>query len=272
LTRRAAVLGSPVGHSLSPVIHRAGYAAAGLTGWSYEAIECNAAGLAGLVAGLGPEWAGLSLTMPLKEVALTVADEVAALPATLGAANTLVRRGDGTWRAENTDTPGMVDAVGGGTRPDHLVVLGAGGTARAALGAAAQWQLGQVTVVARRTAGVADLAPVAGALGLDLAHRPWSGAAEAIGTADLVVSTVPEGAADPLAGRIAWRPGAVLLDVLYHPWPTPLAADATAAGVRVVSGLDLLLAQAAHQFRLFTGVPAPAEAMRAALQAAYVTD
>jgi shikimate dehydrogenase len=268
LTIRAAVLGSPVAHSLSPVIHRAGYVAAGLTDWSYEAIECDEAGLVDLVAGLGPEWAGLSLTMPLKEAALTVADEVAPLPATLGAANTLVRREDGTWRAENTDAPGLVDAVGGGARPDHLVVLGAGGTARAALGAAAQWHVGQVTAVARRAAAVTDLGPVAGAFGLDLAYRPWSEAADALAGADLVVSTVPKGAADHLAGRVSWSSGAVLLDALYEPWPTPLAADAAAAGVRVVSGLELLLAQAVHQFRLFTGAPAPVAVMRAALRAA----
>ena len=78
------MLGKPVSHSLSPVIHNAGYAAAGLTGWSYTAIECAEAELADLVAGLGPEWAGLSLTMPLKEVALTVADEAAPLAATGG--------------------------------------------------------------------------------------------------------------------------------------------------------------------------------------------
>ena len=264
---RAAVLGSPVAHSLSPVIHQAGYAAAGLVGWSYEAIECDKAGLADLVAGLGPEWAGLSLTMPLKEVALAVADEVADLPAVLGAANTLVRRGGGDWRAENTDAPGVVDAVGD-VRATAVTVLGAGGTARAALGAAAQWSAGRVTVVARRAEAVEQLAPVAVALGLDLVHRPWPEAAQALSTANLVVSTVPAGVADPLAGEVYWRPDAVLLDVLYHPWPTPLAASATAAGCRVVSGLELLLAQAVHQFRLFTGVPAPVAAMRDALRAA----
>jgi shikimate dehydrogenase len=264
---RAAVLGSPVAHSLSPVIHRAGYAAAGLDGWAYEAVECGEAGLGDLVAGLGPEWVGLSLTMPLKEVALAVADEVADLPAVLGAANTLVRRGDGGWRAENTDAPGMVDAVGS-VRPARVAVLGAGGTARAALGAAARWSAGRVTVVARRAEAVEQLAPVALALGLDLVHRPWPEAAQAVSTADLVVSTVPAGVADPLAGDVFWRPDTVLLDVLYHPWPTPLAASAAAAGCRVVSGLELLLAQAVHQFRLFTGVPAPATVMWDALRAA----
>lgn len=146
--------GRPVGHSLSPVIHRAGYRAAGLTGWSYAAVECGADELPRLVAGLGPEWAGLSLTMPLKEAALSVADEVAPLAATLGAANTLVRLPDGGWRADNTDAPGMVEAVGAELRPEHVVVLGAGGTARAAVGAASRLGAAAVTVVARRAEAV----------------------------------------------------------------------------------------------------------------------
>lgn len=266
MDRRAAVLGKPVAHSLSPVIHNAGYEAAGLVGWSYTATECAEAELAGLVAGLGPEWTGLSLTMPLKAVALTVADRVAPLATTLGAANTLVRRPEGGWLAENTDAPGIIDAVGREVRAGAVVVLGAGGTARAALGAAARLGAGGVTVVARRPAAVEELAPVATALGIALAPRPWAEAASALGDADLTISTAPKGATDALAGEVRWRPGTVLLDVLYDPWPTRLAADAAAGGVRVVSGLELLLAQAVGQFELFTGAAAPVAAMRAAAQ------
>lgn len=186
---RAAVLGKPVGHSLSPTIHNAGYAAAGLAGWSYTSIECAEAELPDLVAGLGPDWAGLSLTMPLKEVALAVAGEVAPLAATLGAANTLVRGAAGDWRAENTDAPGMVEALGAVPASAQMVVLGAGGTARAALAAAARIGVGRVTVVARRPEAAAALDPVAAALGVPLVHQPWSGAAAAAGTADVVIST-----------------------------------------------------------------------------------
>ncbi|MQA26812.1 MAG: shikimate dehydrogenase, partial [Micromonosporaceae bacterium] len=127
--RRAAVLGKPVAHSLSPVIHNAGYAAAGLAGWRYTAHECAEAELADLVSGLDPAWAGLSLTMPLKEVALTVADEATPLATALGAANTLARRGAG-WLAENTDAPGMADALraAGVASAPRIAVLGAGGT------------------------------------------------------------------------------------------------------------------------------------------------
>jgi shikimate dehydrogenase len=264
--RRAAVLGRPVTHSRSPVIHRAGFAAAGLTGWTYDALECGEEELPGLVAGLGPEWVGLSLTMPLKEVALAVATGVTPLAAALGAANTLVRMLGGGWRAENTDAPGIADAVGD-MSPGPMVVLGSGGTARAALGAAVALSAGPVTVVSRQPEQASRLRSVAAALGVELAHRPWPEAAEALGAAGLVVSTVPAGAADDLAGQVAWRRGSVLLDVLYHPWPTPLASSAAAAGARVVSGLDLLLAQGVRQFEMFTGVPAPVAAMRAALAA-----
>ncbi|MFC4017937.1 shikimate dehydrogenase [Micromonospora sp. GCM10011542] len=266
---RAAVLGKPIAHSLSPVIHNAGYAAAGLTGWSYTRIECAASELPGLVAGLGPEWAGLSVTMPGKEAALAVAAEVSPVAAAVGAANTLVRRPDGSWYADNTDVSGMVEVLtGAGVRPGATVtVFGAGGTARAALAAAARLASGPVTVVARRADAVDELRPVADALDLALTGADWSDAARHAG-ADVVLSTVPRGVADPLAGAVAWRPGTVLFDALYDPWPTPLAASAEAAGCRIVSGLDLLLAQAVGQFEQFTGVAAPRAAMAAALAAA----
>ncbi len=267
---RAAVLGKPVAHSLSPVIHNAGYAAAGLAGWSYEAHEVDESSLPGFVAGLGAQWMGLSLTMPLKEVALTVATSVSSRAAALGAANTLVRQPDGTWWAENTDAPGMVDALGwaglGSAR--RVSVLGAGGTARAAIAAAASLGAGEVTVYARRPSAVEELAPVASAVGVPLRGAAWTAAAESAADADVVISTVPKGVADPLAGLVRWRTGMVLFDAVYDPWPTPLAAAASAGGCRIVSGLDLLLAQAVHQFELFTSTTAPVDAMRAALHAA----
>ncbi|MFC0005295.1 shikimate dehydrogenase [Micromonospora siamensis] len=266
---RAAVVGRPIAHSLSPVIHNAGYAAAGLTGWSYTRFECAADELAALVAGLGPEWAGLSVTMPGKEAALAVADEVSPVAATVGAANTLVRRPDGTWYADNTDVAGMVEVLtaAGVVRGATVTVLGAGGTARAALAAAARLGATGVTLVARRPEAVAELAPVAAALGVALTGAPWSAAPTRV-EADVVVSTVPRGVADPLVAGLRWRPGTVCFDALYDPWPTPLAASAAAAGCPVVSGLDLLLAQAVGQFEQFTGVPAPRAAMAAALAAA----
>jgi shikimate dehydrogenase len=148
---------------------------------------------------------------------------------------------------------------------DNVAVLGAGGTARAALAAAQHLGAARVTVYARRPAAVDALRPVAEQLGLRLAYGDFAGAA-GCGRADLVISTVPKGVADGLA--VSWQPATVLFDALYDPWPTPLAASAQAAGCPVVSGLELLLCQAVRQFTLFAGVPAPVAEMRAALHAA----
>ncbi|WP_239107758.1 shikimate dehydrogenase [Spirilliplanes yamanashiensis] len=274
MAHRAAVLGKPIGHSLSPVIHSAGFAAAGLFDWSYEAVECAESELPALVAGLGPEWAGLSVTMPLKEVALSLAASASAVATAVGAANTLVRRPDGAWHADNTDVAGMVRVLrdaGVGDAP-AVAVLGAGGTARAAVAAAAALGAPAVTVVARRPEAAAELAGVGAALGVRLLTAAWADAPAALAAADVAVATVPKGAADPLAAAVPWRRGAVLFDAIYDPWPTPLAAAAAAAGARVASGLDLLLAQALGQFEQFTGVaPAPEAAMRNALLAAAAT-
>jgi shikimate dehydrogenase len=266
---RAGVLGKPVGHSMSPVIHNAGYTAAGLTDWNYTAHECAEEELAGFLATLDDRWNGLSLTMPLKEVALAVADEASPLVTTLGAANTLYRRGD-RWLAANTDAPGMVDALrrAGVSHVDRVAVLGAGGTARAALAAVADVGGGEVSVYARRHEAIEGLRPVAEQVGVEVLARPWSEAAEAVRDVDMLVSTVPAGVADHLAQSVPERPELTVFEVLYHPWPTPLAAAAIDAGCTVVGGLEFLLAQAVRQFELFTGVTAPIVEMRKALHAA----
>jgi shikimate dehydrogenase len=260
----AAVLGLPVSHSLSPAMHNAGYTAAGLDAWRYTAVDCAEAELAAFVAGLDGSWRGLSLTMPLKEVALTVAGRVDPLATALGAANTLVADAGG-WTAYNTDAPGITDALraAGAEAVERMAILGGGGTARAALGAAVD--LGaEVTVYVRRPEAGEDLRPVAHALGVPMTVETWGRAADAAAY-DVVISTVPKGGADALAVA-AWAPPTVVFDVVYDPWPTPLAESARRAGCPIVSGLDLLLAQGVRQFELFTGVRAPVEAMRAALQ------
>lgn len=272
VAHRAAVLGTPIRHSLSPVIHNAGYAAAGLTDWAYTAHECDEAALPGFVAERDSSWAGMSLTMPLKEVALTVADQVTPLATLLGAANTLVRR-DAGWLADNTDAGGMADALraAGLARADAVAVLGAGGTARAALAAAAELGAVELTVYARRRPAIEELRGVADALGITLHAADWTAATVAGDTADLLICTVPAGVADTLAASVQLPARLTVFDVLYHPWPTLLAAAAQSAGCRVVGGLELLLAQAVRQFELFTGVPAPVPAMRDALHAAAAT-
>jgi shikimate dehydrogenase len=263
-------LGLPVRHSLSPVLHGAAYAALGLADWRYERIECAEPDLAGFVAGLDAEWAGLSLTMPLKRVALEVADEVSPRAAATGAANTLVLR-DGRRRAENTDIAGIVATLSrAGVRPGgRAVVLGAGGTAQAALAALGDLGILEVTVLVRSIARAGDLRAAAARLGAHPEIRDGltdpARATAVLAGADVVVSTLPGDAADALAGP---GPGTVVLDVVYAPWPTPFAAAAAANGATVLSGLEMLLHQAVAQVELMTGEPGPVEPMRAALEAA----
>ncbi|MEU4315767.1 shikimate dehydrogenase [Nocardia sp. NPDC024068] len=263
--RRAAVLGSPVAHSKSPLLHLAAYRALGLD-WTYERIECTADRLPGLVDGMGPEWVGLSVTMPGKEAALAYADERTERAVLVGSANTLVRTATG-WRADCTDVDGVLGALrsGGVTEVSRAVVLGAGGTARPALLALAELGARDVTVVARdagRAAGARALAEQLGAdtevIGFDSPELEGRCAAAAA-----VVSTVPHQAAAAVAGSVARAP--VVLDALYNPWPTPLAEAVAAAGHTVVSGLRMLLEQAYGQVEQFTGRPAPRAEMAAAL-------
>ncbi|MCZ2812849.1 MULTISPECIES: shikimate dehydrogenase [unclassified Modestobacter] len=262
---RAAVLGRPVGHSLSPLLHRAAYAALGLDDWSYDALDVGAEDLPVLLAGLGPEWRGFSVTMPCKQAAVAVADEVDQLPRLLGAANTLLRT-DAGWRAENTDVTGvgMALQLGGVERVEHAAVLGAGGTAAAAATALASLGAQQVDVVVREPARAGDLLRVLGALGVsaDVQRLDRTGTL----TAPVVVSTVPASGQAAVADLTWWR-GQTVLDVLYAGWPTPLAQRVQAAGGRTISGLEVLFWQATAQVELMTGHPAPIEAMRAALDA-----
>jgi shikimate dehydrogenase len=263
---RAAVLGSPIAHSLSPVLHTAAYRALGLDDWTYEAHECDEAGLPAFVDRLGPEWAGLSLTMPLKRVALEVADDVAPLAAAVGAANTLVLA-HGRRAAHNTDVAGIVDSLrGAGASGSRAVVLGAGGTAQAALAALQELGFAEVDVLVRSLARTGELRATADRIGatptITEALADPARASAAIRRADVVVSTLPKGGADAMSGA---GTGTVVLDVVYDPWPTSLAAAAEAAGARVISGTEMLLHQAVAQVELMTGKPGPVDAMRAAL-------
>lgn len=262
--RRAAVLGSPVAHSLSPVLHQAAYAALGLDGWAYGRYEVDEGGLAPFVEGLDQAWRGLSLTMPLKVAAFDVADEVSELAREAGAINTLVRRGNG-WAAENTDVHGIVAALrdAGVDAPGSATIIGSGATARSALLALRELGVGGVRVAARNASAVEELAEIAPVEHVALAD--W-----ATGESPVVVSTVPApgaAAATEALGAVDLS-GVTLLDVVYADWPTPLARAAEAAGARVVSGLEMLVHQAARQHELFTGTTAPLAAMQAAGRAA----
>lgn len=263
--RRAAVLGSPITHSKSPQLHLAAYRALGLD-WTYERIECSAEQLPGLVDGLGPEWAGLSVTMPGKEAALAYARIRTERAVLVGSANTLVRTASG-WRADCTDVDGVLGALrGGGVRAlTEAVVLGAGGTARPALLALTELGAQAVTIVARDAGRAASARELAERLGLSPRVIGFGAPelSEVCGDAGAVVSTVPYPAAAAVAPAVATAP--VVLDALYNPWPTPLAEAVAAAGHIVIGGLQMLLEQAYGQVEQFTGRPAPREAMAAAL-------
>lgn len=269
--RKAAVVGLPVAHSLSPVLHQAAYEGQGLRGWSYERVELGADELAEFVSGLGPEWAGLSVTMPGKHAALDVASEITAAAADVGAANTLVHLGDGGWRADCTDVDGVVGALRAAaefTSGHTGLVLGAGGTASAVLAGYQRLGIGEVTIAVREPARATDALMTAERLGIRtrverLASMDWD---RVVAEADAVVSTLPAGAVDDHLAALARAQ--VLLDVVYHPWPTPLAAAVEHAGGRLATGLDMLLHQSFGQFEQFTGHPAPRERMRDALRAA----
>ncbi len=265
--RRAAVLGKPVAHSRSPQLHLAAYRALGLAGWTYERIECGADELPAVVADLGPEWVGVSVTMPGKFAALHVADERTQRAELVGSANTLVRTPHG-WRADNTDIDGVAGALGEGgpavTGARSAIVLGSGGTAPAAVAGLAQLGFGRVTVAARNPDRAAQLVELAAALGMDGRYcslgddKLYPQAAGAV-----VVNTLPAEVAARYARGLADT--SLLLDAIYDPWPTPLAAAVAAAGGVVISGLRMLLHQAFSQVEQFTGRPAPREPMAAAL-------
>jgi shikimate dehydrogenase len=266
-TPRAGVLGRPVAHSLSPVLHRAAYADLGLS-WTYEAIDCGVAELADVLAERA-DWAGFSATMPLKHALLDVAAEVRPIAAAVGSANTLLW-GPGGWIADNTDVAGIVAALSEyAVAPRSVTILGAGGTAQAMLAAMLTLGVADCTVLVRDALRAGALVETAERLGVGVTLGRLDVANAALG-ADLVASTLPPGAADPLAGR-PWTSMQTYFDVVYAPWPTAVAQAANAGGARVISGALMLLHQAAVQVALMTGQDAPVRAMRLALLAAAPT-
>lgn len=262
--RKAAILGSPVTHSRSPQLHLAAYRALGLDGWTYDRIECTAAELPSVVSAFGPEWVGVSVTMPGKFAALCFADERTERAELLGSANTLVHTGAG-WRADNTDIDGVAGALAHRDDLRRAVVVGSGGTAPAAVAGLAELGVTEITVLARSREKAAGALDVGSALGVATTFGDL-GAADlraVIADVDVLVSTIPAVAAAGYADRLASVP--VLLDAIYDPWPTPLAQAVAESGGEVISGLQMLLHQAFGQVEQFTGRPAPRQQMAAAL-------
>jgi shikimate dehydrogenase len=260
---RCAVLGSPVAHSLSPVLHRAAYDALGLD-WTYEAHDVTEQDLPTFLSGLDGTWRGLSLTMPLKRAVLPFVDGLSEQARRAGAANTVVLA-EGRRTGHNTDVPGIAAALGErfSGPPTRAVVLGGGATAASALLGLADLGCRTATLVVREESRAAETVAAA-------ARHPHAPVVDVrrFGTgpvdADVLVSTIPASAQTAAVVACVDAVTAVF-DVVYDPWPTPLALAARTSGRTLVSGLDLLVHQAVLQVELMTGVDrAPLDAMRTA--------
>ncbi|EWT07595.1 shikimate dehydrogenase [Intrasporangium chromatireducens Q5-1] len=259
---KCAVWGSPIEHSLSPVLHRAAYAALGLSDWTYDRRNVTVERFEAALRELGEGWRGLSLTMPLKEAALAAAHDASVQARQTGAANTLVRS-DAGWGADNTDVHGLATALreSGLERAESLVIVGSGATARSAVAAAALLGVRRVAFMVRGQPRPQTLHQ-ATAAGLDVTATPmgrWP-------STTAVISTVPPASLDGLTDLPEER--GVVLDVVYGEGETPLQRAARAQGWTVVEGTEMLLHQAAEQVRLMTGLPAPVPEMRHALAGA----
>ncbi len=268
---RAGVCGKPIAHSLSPVLHRTAYRALGLDDWSYDRAEVDESSFLDHVAGLDASWRGLSLTMPLKEIAVQVCRQVSDLARIVGAINTLVRRDDGSWSGDNTDVPGIVAALteaglqGGSPGRRRAVIVGSGATARSALAALAELAVTEAVLLVRNEIR-AETRLVGQRLGIALQAAPLTALADPV---DIVIGTVPA-QAYPADFQLAPSAtvDAVVLDCVYGAGPSPLLAAAVLAGSVAVPGTEMLLHQAAVQVRMMTGCQPPVAEMRAALHAA----
>ncbi|HVQ86833.1 MAG TPA: shikimate dehydrogenase [Actinomycetes bacterium] len=267
---RAAVLGHPIAHSLSPALHLAAYRSLGLD-WSYEAVDLTEEQLAPWLEERGNEWVGVSLTMPLKEQVLPLLTAIDPGASQVRAVNTVLFE-EGRRRGFNTDISGLAAAISDSCslHDAEVVVLGGGATARSAIAAVAQLReqgagISRVVVCTRRPEAAIELVSLAGEFQVTASIEPWPPTKPTL-QGDLVVSTVPAAASTQLSHAVPAHPG-VLVDVVYDPWPTPFASAWRESGGKAVGGLEMLVHQAVGQVRLMTGRTVPAAILRAAGQA-----
>jgi shikimate dehydrogenase len=268
MTQKAAVLGSPISHSLSPTLHRAAYEALGLD-IEYTAIETPTEMLEQRIAELDDNSLGYSLTMPLKRDVLALVDNHSPLVIQTGCANTVYRNENQKWALENTDVFGIVQTIeqAGFGHIKSACIIGSGATAGSALGALSELGVEKVTCYARNQAAFRLLRSQSESLGVDFQAVTLDNENHHVLAGDLVVSTVPSSAQKQIIDRLAvGQSNSVLLDIAYNPWPSELASYwELHQGGPVLSGVDMLLWQACAQVELFTGKIAPTQAMRAAL-------
>lgn len=244
---RAAVLGSPISHSLSPVLHRTAYEKLGVRG-QYEAIEVTKEGLKEFVARLDETWTGLSLTMPLKEEILSIADEVDELAMRVNSANTLIRSSSG-WRALTTDVNGFTQAlIAHGVRDfKRVTILGSGATARAAA-ASCDAPHREITIIHRSPERESAMRRSVSFAKMEFVR--WG---SDLMEADLLVNATPAGVADSYSEKLNGAVRGVYFEALYKPWPTKMLAKWRALDGFGIDGLDLLVHQGIDQVELMTG-------------------
>lgn len=261
--KHAGVAGYPIEHSLSPLIHKAGYKAVGLD-WNYEKYLLKAEELLDFVSSRDKDLVGLSLTMPLKEKAIEVSDVVTDMAKKVNSANTLIFK-DGKIYSGNTDIYGIVQALKTNKKLDlsSPAIIGSGATARSAVFALKNLGAKSVMVCARNESTLNQVVDLAKALGLTSHLVGWSDLAKAM-NASTLISTLPSQAMDKFAALGPENPG-TLLDIAYEPWPSKVALEWIFRRGFVVSGLEMLLHQACMQFELMTGLKAPITQMRQAL-------
>ena len=259
----AAVLGSPIAHSLSPLIHSLAYEYLGLAA-QYEAVEVKAGALANYLSQTDKNC--LSLTMPLKEEAMQVADVVSAVAARVSCGNTLSLR-DGKWNLTSTDVSGFDNALKmhGIQKADSVLIIGAGATARAAIASVSAITT-NVAVVSRNPEREAAMNK---ASSIAVSYLPWE-VTDALNSVDLVINTTPGQAADFFLSGID-KPRGTLFEVLYHPWPTVISKAWTDSQAQVIDGLDLLIHQAIAQVEIFSGVACDRELLYAKMRKAALT-
>lgn len=244
---RGAVLGSPISHSLSPVLHRTAYEKLGLFG-QYQAIEVTSDHLAEFISGLDESWTGLSLTMPLKETVLKIADDVDQLALRINSANTLIRSPRG-WRALTTDVNGFTQTLIAHSvnMYERVVILGSGATARAAA-AACDGAHRRITIVHRSPERETTMRKCVESAKLEFFN--WGAD---LPDADLLINATPAGVADTYAEKLPALVRGVFFEALYNPWPTKMLSKWRALGGLGIDGLDLLVHQGIDQVELMTG-------------------